>query len=101
MNFAFEWDRQKAASNLRKHGISFIEATEVFFDPHALVEFDEKHSDEEDRFATIGMSEKLRVLLVVHTERGDVTRIISARQAAPTEQKRYEQHARRQTEKGP
>ena len=95
MNIEFVWDDEKAASNLRKHDVSFGEATEVFFDPRAVSYSDEFHSVEEERSITIGLCRKLRILLVVHTEidgvDGDVTiRIISARKATPMECTTYE-----------
>jgi hypothetical protein len=92
MNFRFEWDRRKAATNLKKHQISFEEAQSVFLDPFILTIPDDEHSEAEDRFINIGMSERLRVLVVVHTERMvNVIRIISCRQASPTEREMYEE----------
>ena len=86
----FEWDRKKALANLLKHGVTFEEATEVFYDPNALEDYDPDHSDEEDRFFIIGLSSR-RVLYVIFAERaGDVICIISARKAARAEQKDYE-----------
>ncbi|PYS86901.1 MAG: hypothetical protein DMF62_14155 [Acidobacteria bacterium] len=95
MKIEFQWDEGKAASNLRKHNISFAEATEVFFDPRAVSYPDEFHSVEDERSITIGLCTKLRILLVVHTDingiDGDVTiRIISARKATPKECTAYE-----------
>ena len=77
----FEWDERKAASNLRKHGISFHEAGTVFDDPLAITYPDPDHSIEEDRSITIGMDQFNRLMVVAHTEREDVTRIINAREA--------------------
>jgi uncharacterized DUF497 family protein len=85
----FTWDPRKAASNLRKHSVSFEEATTVFDDEHALVQRDLTH---EDRLLILGMSARARVLFVVYveTEADDVVRIISARKATPHERKAYE-----------
>ncbi|MEH2181423.1 BrnT family toxin [Nostoc sp.] len=89
----FEWDSNKAQSNLEKHGITFEEATEVFFDP--FYQFGEatpiKTSNNEQRFFIIGYSLEQRLLLVVYIERSLRTRIISARLASHTERKLYEQ----------
>jgi uncharacterized DUF497 family protein len=87
----FEWDRGKAKSNLSKHGVSFEEAATVFGDPLSLTISDPGHSDEEDRFVTIGVSSKLRTIVLVHTDRGDHVRIVSARQATTRERKDYEE----------
>lgn len=87
----FEWDDQKAIANLAKHGVSFGEATEVFYDPNALEGEDPEHSIDEARFFIIGYSIN-RILFVVFVERrGDVIRIISARPPTPTERKLYEE----------
>jgi hypothetical protein len=86
----FEWDDQKAISNLKKHGISFGEATEVFYDPNALEGQDAEHSADENRFFIIGYSVN-RLLFVIFAQRlGDVIRIISARKPTPTERDLYE-----------
>lgn len=86
----FEWDDDKATRNQALHGVSFEEAIEVFLDPYALEEFDEAHSEFEDRFQRLGISSK-RLLLVVFTERnGDSIRIISARKATSREEEVYE-----------
>ncbi len=86
----FEWDDRKAAANLRKHGVSFDEATEVFYDPSALQDFDPEHSVSEARFFIIGRSSR-RLLYVVYAERaGDAVRIISARKADKSDRKFYE-----------
>ncbi|HEX8707326.1 MAG TPA: BrnT family toxin [Pyrinomonadaceae bacterium] len=87
----FEWDDEKAASNLEKHGVSFGEATEVFYDPNALEGYDTRHSMNEARFFIIGLSSR-RLLYVVYAEReGETIRIISARRAVQKEQEDYEQ----------
>lgn len=83
----FEWDNAKATSNFSKHGVSFEEARTVFEDAFALTVADMDHSDMEDRFATIGLSLISRVLLVIHAERGERIRIISARKATPSERR--------------
>lgn len=86
----FEWDDKKALENLSKHGVSFGEATEVFYDPHALEDHDVEHSDREERFNIIGLSSR-RLLYVIYAERHlDVVRIISARKADRAEQQIYE-----------
>jgi uncharacterized DUF497 family protein len=84
------WDDEKAARNLRIHGVDFKEAKTVFEDPFALTILDDPHSEEEERSITVGLSLLSRVLLVVHTERKSRIRIISARKATPTERFQYE-----------
>ena len=86
----FEWDPQKAKSNLKKHGVSFEEASTAFQDTLSLAIDDPLHSIDEERVVLIGMSNKNRLLVVVHTERGDNIRIISARKATKEERKNYE-----------
>lgn len=88
--FNFEWNQNKADSNVLKHGISFDEAVSVFGDEKALTFFDADHSDFEDRSRTYGKSNKARLLVVVHTERRDGLRIISARKATRYEQGIYQ-----------
>ena len=86
----FEWDDEKALANIEKHGVSFGEATEVFYDPNALEDYDVDHSTEELRFFIIGLSSR-RLLYVIYAERkGDLVRIISARKADRAEQEIYE-----------
>ena len=87
----FEWDRQKAASNLQNHSVSFEEAAAVFGDPLAATVDDPDHSTDEARFITMGVTPSLRLLVVVHTDRADRIRIISARPATRAEQKKYEE----------
>ena len=87
----FEWDPDKADSNLVKHGVSFHEAGTVFGDPLALTYFDPDHSDDEDRYLTFGLSNQNRLVVVSHTDRDDRTRIISARPATRQERMSYEQ----------
>ena len=88
----FEWNPSKAASNLKKHGVSFEEAQSVFYDEFAVQFYDESHSSEEDRFLMLGMSSGAHLLLVCHCERGsgDIIRIISARKATKQESSYYE-----------
>jgi uncharacterized protein len=85
----FEWDSVKAATNERKHGVSFIEAISVFLDPFALDLVDELHAD---RWIVIGRTGSQRTVLVVYAEResGAILRLISARPATPGERKAYE-----------
>ncbi|HKV26122.1 MAG TPA: BrnT family toxin [Candidatus Acidoferrum sp.] len=86
---AFEWDEEKAASNLRKHNVTFYEACEVFFDP--FFQLSDAGAEEEVRQAGIGYTERSRLLCVVHMERGGgIIRIISARLASAEERKLYE-----------
>ena len=87
----FTWDKTKASSNLLKHGVSFHEASTVFGDGRAIQFYDVEHSVQEDRFLMLGMSEKWRLLLVVHTvnELGFEIRIISARCATNSESRHY------------
>jgi hypothetical protein len=86
-----EWDSAKAASNLRKHGVSFEEASSVFYDPLAVTGADPDHSEGEERSITFGMSPTGRLLVVSHTERGEAIRVISARFATRTERRIYEE----------
>ena len=87
----FEWDPDKAASNVRKHKVTFDMARTVFYDDFAVQFFDHEHSSGEDRFLLLGMSSDARLLLVCHCERedGDVIRIISARKATDREAQYY------------
>ncbi|MBI3097398.1 MAG: BrnT family toxin [Planctomycetes bacterium] len=87
----FEWDGKKSLSNARKHGVSFEEASSAFYDENALVFPDADHSEEEDRFLLLGMSVRLRILIVCPCFRKDekVVRIISARKADRSERKCY------------
>lgn len=88
----FEWDPAKAASNAKKHKVTFEVARTVFYDDFAVQFFDEEHSSKEDRFLLLGMSSDARLLLVCHCERegGDVIRIISARKATKNEAQYYQ-----------
>ncbi len=87
----FEWDEDKNRENIKKHGVSFQEAQTVFLDENAMRFFDPDHSRDEDRFIMLGMSFKLRVLVVCHCHRENdtVIRIISARKADKHEAKDY------------
>ena len=87
--FKFEWDDQKAASNLLKHGVSFDEAVSVFGDSMALTFADTDHTEVEERSRTCGISNKVRLLAVVHTERRSGIRIIGARKATRYEKGIY------------
>ena len=89
----FEWDESKAAKNFRKHGVSFEEAATAFGDPFSITIYDPLHSENEDRFILLGMSGKNRLLLVVvHTDRHEKIRIISARKAIQKERRQYENY---------
>jgi len=90
MSLTFEWDEDKAAENLKRHGVSFSEASTVFADQLSRTIPDPLHSDEEDRFVVMGMSTLRHILIVVHTFRGENIRIISARRATSHERKDYE-----------
>lgn len=87
----FEWDAVKAAANLRKHRVSFEEASSVFHDEFAVQFFDDEHAAAEDRFLMLGLSAEARLLIVCHCERerGNVIRIISARRATKRESAFY------------
>jgi uncharacterized DUF497 family protein len=90
----FEWDDQKALENVKTHGVTFGEATDVFYDPNAVEVEDSEHSFDESRFVIIGYSTN-RMLFVVFAERhGNVIRIISARPPTASERKSYEEHQR-------
>ena len=86
----FEWNPAKAAANLKKHGVSFSEAATVFGDTLSVTSPDPDHSTEEDRYIMVGMSDRLRLLMVAYAERGDRVRIISARELTRTEREAYE-----------
>jgi len=90
----FEWDPSKAAANLRKHGVSFNEAATAFGDFLGATAVDPDHSTDENRYITVGSSNRGRVLMVAHVERGDRIRIISARTLTRTERRDYEETQR-------
>lgn len=86
-----EWDPRKASSNLRKHKVSFEEASTSLSDPMAATGADPDHSATEDRFITFGVSKKGRLLVVAHADEGETIRIISARRASKGERELYEE----------
>ena len=90
MPLQFEWDAVKAHTNEEKHGISFDEASTAFEDVLSVTILDPLHSEDEDRFVLIGYSYRGRLLVVVHTDREDRIRIISARIATRKERERHE-----------
>jgi hypothetical protein len=87
----FQWDAEQAAINRRKHGVTFEDASSVFGDPLALTFRDPDHSSGESRFLTFGVSQAGVVLVVAHTQRGRVIRLISARRATRAERRIYEE----------
>ncbi|MYK20711.1 BrnT family toxin, partial [Candidatus Poribacteria bacterium] len=91
-NFKFDWDENKQRNNVRKHKVSFYEAITVFSSSPLLTENDDLHSQYEQRYKTTGYSVKNRLLVVIYTDRGDVTRIISARKANKLERENYHEH---------
>ena len=88
----FEWDPRKNGANIRKHGVTFIEAATVFSDVLSITVPDPDHSQEEDRYIIIGMSGQNRLLMVAHMERGECIRIISAREPTRSEKRDYEEN---------
>lgn len=86
----FEWDPKKAQYNLKKHQVSFTEATTVFNDPLSVTYLDPDHSEQEARDIIIGLSANNRLLIVSHTDRDEIARIISAREVTRPERKLYE-----------
>ena len=87
----FEWDADKAARNLTKHGVSFDDAATVFGNALAMTYFDPDHSEDEDRFLTFGQTQSGKMVVVSHTDRGDSIRIISARSMTRKETRQYEE----------
>jgi len=87
----FEFDPTKAAINRRKHGVTFDEAISVFDDPLSSTLPDDQHSDEENRFITVGMSAQQRLLFVVYTDKDSRIRLIGARTVTAAEREQYEQ----------
>ncbi|MBE9200383.1 MULTISPECIES: BrnT family toxin [unclassified Nodularia (in: cyanobacteria)] len=87
----FEWNKNKAASNLSKHGVSFEEAKTVFDDPLYIDFYDPDHSEDEQRYLIVGESKQRRLLIVSYTERGNSIRLISAREVTRTEREAYEE----------
>ncbi len=92
---SFEWDLNKARRNLRTHSVSFDEASTAFSDTLSITIYDPLHSEKEERMIMIGNSHRNRLLVIVHTERRDKVRIISARKATKNERKQYEENAKR------
>jgi len=90
MGLKFEWDRRKAASNSKKHGVSFEDAATAFGDPLSVTIHDPKHSIDEDRFLLLGETQDKKLVVVAHTDRNDTIRIISARPATGREREEYE-----------
>ena len=88
--FDFEWDDKKATANIRNHSVSFQEAASIFDDGFMVTDMDLVHSDEEDRYVSIGLSSSRRLLVVFYTERVRTIRIISAREPTPREKQDYE-----------
>ena len=91
MSIKFEWDPNKAVSNLQKHGVSFEEAATVFRDTLSITIPDPDHSVHEERYITIGSSSRLRLLMVAHSEREGRIRVISARELTRKEREQYEE----------
>ena len=91
MSVTFEWDAAKARDNIEKHGVDFEEASSAFFDPLSLTIPDPEHLEVEERFVLVGHSNSNRLLVVVHVDRGDRIRIISARTAERHERRNYEE----------
>lgn len=96
MKYNFEWDPNKAKMNIRRHGISFEQVAEIFTDHFTISVFDEGHSQEEERWITIGKNKNEKILVVIHTfdqQNGNQCniRIISARKATKKETKQYEE----------
>ena len=89
-NPEFEWDDEKAVSNLKKHDISFEEGTTIFNDPLVVTITDPDHSKDEERYISLGISVQGRLLVVVHTEREERIRLIGCRKATSAERKNYE-----------
>jgi len=91
MSIKFEWDPRKARRNLRKHEVDFTEASTVFADTLSITISDPDHSENKERWVTMGLSNRQRLLVVVHTEEGETSRIISARLANRHERRKYEE----------
>jgi uncharacterized DUF497 family protein len=87
----FEWDPNKAARNVQKHGVTFEEAATVFRDDLSVTVPDPDHPIGEERFVTVGVSGQNRLLMIAHAERGNSIRIISARELTPRERRQYEE----------
>jgi len=95
-DYEFEWEDSKAESNLAKHGVDFMDAMSVLLDPLAMTRFDDEHSDDEERWVSVGRTGNNQLLLVVHTFSATgpntaLVRLISARPATRREREQYEQ----------
>ena len=90
MSTEFQWDKEKASQNVKKHGVHFEEATTAFYDTLSITIPDKEHSVDEKRFILLGLSNQGRLLVVAHTDREDKIRLISARPATSKERKYYE-----------
>ena len=88
----FEWDDEKASSNIKKHDVSFEEGATIFNDPLIATIPDPDHSKAEERYVSIGISVQGRLLVVIHTEREERIRLISCRKATSSERKFYEKN---------
>ena len=93
-NLKFEWDENKFRDNVKKHKVTFHEARTVFSSSPLLTENDDLHSQNERRYKTTGYSIKNRLLIVIHTDRENVIRIITARKANKSEKIKYHEHFR-------
>ena len=93
-NPKFEWDENKHRDNVKKHKVTFHEAMTVFSSSLSLTENDDPHSQDEERYKTTGYSVKNRLLVVIHTERENITHIISTRKANKLEKRKYHEHFR-------
>jgi len=91
VSLLFQWDPRKARANERKHGISFEEASSAFGDPLSITIYDPDHSRNEKRYILVGETSNRRLVIISHTEDGDMIRIISARLATKRERKAYEE----------
>ena len=91
MALRFSWDPQKAAANLRKHGVLFADAATAFGDPLSITIPDPDHSADEERFLLVGLTATGRLVVVAHSERGNDIRLISAREATRRERESYEE----------
>ena len=94
MGMLFDWDSKKEKSNVKKHNVTFDEASTAFDDVNAIIDDDDDHVGDEDRFVLLGYSKKLRLLIVCHCYRGEnkeIIRIYSARKANQVERRRYEE----------
>ena len=91
MPYQFEWDADKAERNFKSHDVHFEEAKTVLNDPLAITIYDQHHSDDEERYIDLGLSQQGNLLVVVYTERSSIARLITARKATSHERRQYEQ----------